>query len=396
MPLMTSETQHEANKADRIADSLIEIDNTQNLSAKETRQFVTPYAFEVSPELFGTHLASPTRRLIAMLVDLLLVALLTQVSSLILAGIAAATFFRAGNRLKKKMRFNGVRIFLRLLTALLLFVIAVGIFEAVNDDSSSNFGGAESLISIGQGVNGDEALGIDGLTAIGLSSKYLMASLDVQNNIQTKKCSDAELCWQALGNELVDELIKLKAPKKTAFEFLEAFVDLSEASLTRSQSKALQQNLQTNFSEQTPNIKQELNISIPTPLNGLNAITEPKPVQNQAVQNQTPSLLAWAQGLLEDLGLGFGWAALYFSVFTAWWKGQTPGKRLTQIKVVKLDGKGLNLWESFGRYGGYGAGFATGLLGFMQVYWDPNRQAIQDKISETLVLDLSKTKIQLR
>ncbi len=42
--------------------------------------------------------------------------------------------------------------------------------------------------------------------------------------------------------------------------------------------------------------------------------------------------------------------------------------------------------DCFGRYGGYGAGFATGLLGFLQVYWDPNRQAIQDKISATVVI----------
>jgi len=66
--------------------------------------------------------------------------------------------------------------------------------------------------------------------------------------------------------------------------------------------------------------------------------------------------------------------------------GKTPGKRLLNIQVLKLDGSGLSLWESFGRYGGYGAGLATGLLGFVQIYWDPNRQAIQDKISETLVI----------
>ena len=45
-----------------------------------------------------------------------------------------------------------------------------------------------------------------------------------------------------------------------------------------------------------------------------------------------------------------------------------------------------------GRYGGYGAGLATGLMGFLQIYWDPNRQAIQDKISETLVVDIRKNK----
>ena len=100
----------------------------------------------------------------------------------------------------------------------------------------------------------------------------------------------------------------------------------------------------------------------------------------------TYSIVAWIKGLVTELGLGFGWAVLYYSVFTAWFNGKTPGKRLLNIQVLKLDGSGLSLWESFGRYGGYGAGFATGLLGFLQIYWDPNRQAIQDKISETLVI----------
>ena len=100
----------------------------------------------------------------------------------------------------------------------------------------------------------------------------------------------------------------------------------------------------------------------------------------------TYSIVAWFKGLITELGLGFGWAALYYSVFTAWFNGKTPGKRLLNIQVLKLDGSGLSLWESFGRYGGYGAGLATGLLGFVQIYWDPNRQAIQDKISETLVI----------
>jgi len=60
------------------------------------------------------------------------------------------------------------------------------------------------------------------------------------------------------------------------------------------------------------------------------------------------------------------------------------------IKVVKIDAKSLTLWESFERYGGYSAGLATGLLGFAQIIWDANRQAIHDKISETMVIDLRK------
>lgn len=98
----------------------------------------------------------------------------------------------------------------------------------------------------------------------------------------------------------------------------------------------------------------------------------------------------WSKGVIKDLGLSFGWAALYFSVLTAIWHGQTPGKKLLNIRVVQLDGTPLSVWDSFGRYGGYGAGLATGLLGFIQIYWDPNRQAIHDKISSTIVIDVTK------
>ena len=96
------------------------------------------------------------------------------------------------------------------------------------------------------------------------------------------------------------------------------------------------------------------------------------------------------KGIIEDLGLGLGWAALYFSVFTAWWNGKTPGKRLFNIRVLQLDGTPLSMWDSFGRFGGYAAGTATGLLGFLQIFWDPNRQAIHDKISATVVIDEKK------
>ena len=45
---------------------------------------------------------------------------------------------------------------------------------------------------------------------------------------------------------------------------------------------------------------------------------------------------------------------------------------------------------SFGRYGGYAAGMATGGLGFAQVLWDANRQAVQDKLAHTVVVDLRR------
>lgn len=96
-------------------------------------------------------------------------------------------------------------------------------------------------------------------------------------------------------------------------------------------------------------------------------------------------ILGWISRLVDDLGLAFGWGAIYMTVFMTWWNGQTPGKKLLRIRVRQLDGTPLGWWESFERAGGYAAGFATGLLGFVQVFWDPNRQAIHDKIAETVV-----------
>ena len=121
-------------------------------------------------------------------------------------------------------------------------------------------------------------------------------------------------------------------------------------------------------------------------------ITDNTPIVHEHDKRSSYSILGWGKGLMEDLGVGIGWSSLYFTLFVAWWKGQTPGKRLLRLKIVQLDATPMTLWESFGRYGGYAAGLSTGLLGFLQVYWDPNRQAIQDKISSTVVIDVSKPK----
>jgi len=101
--------------------------------------------------------------------------------------------------------------------------------------------------------------------------------------------------------------------------------------------------------------------------------------------------LSWRDALqrqLQRLGLSFGWAIAYFTLLPSWWKGQTVGKRLSGLRVVELTGKPLGLMTCFGRYGGYAAGLATGGLGFLQVLWDPNRQAVQDKLAHTVVVDL--------
>lgn len=89
----------------------------------------------------------------------------------------------------------------------------------------------------------------------------------------------------------------------------------------------------------------------------------------------------------DQLGSAIGLWSIYFTALLTLWRGQTVGKRLMGVRVVRLDGSPIGWWPAFERAGGYVAGLATGLLGFAQVFWDPNRQCIHDKIVGTVVVD---------
>ena len=90
---------------------------------------------------------------------------------------------------------------------------------------------------------------------------------------------------------------------------------------------------------------------------------------------------------LDELGLGYGGALLYFTLVPLWWPGQTAGKRLLRLRVVEITGAPMTATLAFKRFGGYVAGLATGGVGFAQVMWDPNAQGLHDRAARTLVLD---------
>lgn len=352
--------------------------NEQNahLTHKETREIVTPYAFFVADDLLGTSLAGPFRRGFGLLIDLFFVLLLTQINSLVLAAVAAWTFFRAGNRLKTKKRFNTARIFLRLLVALLLFIVAMGIVDEINDANVPGYSSPDVS------VNSDSH--VDGMEVVAITAKYLLDTKTMKQQVTQGECEPAYDCLKTLGEELVQDIVDVGLDRDAIDGVLEGYLGVVTESLSTEQATELTDYLQHLVeSKQSSKNHEEPIFKEP----------EPDVSENANADARSKGIISWLESLMEELGLGLGWAAFYFSIFTAWWKGQTPGKKLMGIKVIKLDNTALNLWESFGRYGGYAAGLATGLMGFMQVFWDPNRQAIQDKISETLVIDLRKPKV---
>ena len=66
--------------------------------------------------------------------------------------------------------------------------------------------------------------------------------------------------------------------------------------------------------------------------------------------------------------------------------GQTPGKRLLHLKVVRRDGQPLSWGTAIARYLGYIVSALPLYLGFLWILWDRNKQGFHDKIAGTVVV----------
>jgi uncharacterized RDD family membrane protein YckC len=83
---------------------------------------------------------------------------------------------------------------------------------------------------------------------------------------------------------------------------------------------------------------------------------------------------------------------LYYGLANYFGNGQTPGKWVARTRVMSLTGGRMGLWQSFERGLGYGAAVLELGLGFLQFFWDRNRMCAQDRLAETIVVDVRKPK----
>lgn len=373
------------------------------LSAEETREILTPFAFKVDQSLFGISLAVPWRRGMALIIDLLLVAMLSGAPGELLAVLVAITLFKvASNKYTAKFgRKPGFRqAFLRFTAVFIVFVVLVETlptFFSEMDKFNNNVeqaGQAQSQVSSKKNsVNNED-----------VDNNFAKAALTLAASVAVSQSDcDSYNCWQTLTTDLFIAYAEQSPTAKQIEAFKQSLIAnvTEESALNKQQVEQLNAQLQKSLAKYSAkhlakkNETNEQKIDAP----GIsNVISDDDWAQERVLnegKNKTEDSsnaavykgFAWLQGLIEDLGIGFGWAAFYFTMFTALWHGQTPGKKLFHIRVIQLDGTPLSIWDSFGRYGGYGAGIATGLLGFAQIYWDPNRQAIHDKISATIVVN---------
>lgn len=376
----------------------------------DPRTIVTPYAFAVHPDLLGMPLATPWQRFGAIAVDGLVIFFLSRVGLGPLAIASTALLFWLATRKPNRDtvgKFFKVAVgclgFMVLgITALVLFLMnSDPVQEALEEV-------ATQIEAVSQGVPGDEAEDPNpGLADVaqGVFGAINLQSAESEEEAQTiidrfvqgshgagiPRSQIRELVrgiipedagWASDAGEMVDRAMATlpssaqespatPAPDDSAVEGEDAPLSAAAADSIETLNQELVQ-----AQENTDDLRDALAISNA-------ALGE----SNDALQEERDSgPFDWVLGIIDDLGIGFGWAAIYLTITHAWWKGTSIGKKFFRIRVVMIDKRPLNWWLSFERTGGYAAGLATGLLGFAQIFWDPNRQAIHDKVSETIVI----------
>lgn len=115
-----------------------------------------------------------------------------------------------------------------------------------------------------------------------------------------------------------------------------------------------------------------------------------------------PLEFAWRRFLLHETDIHVVWdfheagnivvMVLYWGLANYFGNGQTIGKWVARTRILSVTSERMGLWQSVERGLGYGAAVLEGGLGFLQFFWDPNRMCAQDRLAETIVVDLRKPK----
>ncbi len=391
---------------------------------------ITPASFAVAPELLGRPLASPGQRAAAMAIDLILLAVLVKGSGLFFGIAAAFALWRASARAGIGGRRPRLRTAFRVAAAGVLFIVIASnwgmwtrpLHRLTTDDSDSGSSGDADApaVTTDSGTEVNANLGDLAAVAEAMSLRRATSSADARKSadklvrrmkrkgispdnirsIEAGLAQGADSGKTALppaAMQALHEAIAAALPADTAAAASVADRD----SLARSYVRALARGDTAPLAQLRPRLGvafapdtlRTLGKEIKK-LSGENRRLTQR-IQQDSIRQTTSTAgvmasMADAGGelvkLMKKAGLGFGWTGLYFTGFVALMRGQTPGKWLMRIRIVRLDGRPMGWWAALERFGGYAASVVTALGGFFQILWDKNRQAMHDKIAETVVV----------
>jgi uncharacterized RDD family membrane protein YckC len=99
------------------------------------------------------------------------------------------------------------------------------------------------------------------------------------------------------------------------------------------------------------------------------------------------------KGFREVKVIGHGWTkafalipTLYFALLTYFTNGKTLGKWIMRIRVISIFHHRIFFWHCIERALGYAASAFEVGVGFLQIFWNPNRMCLHDRIAETIVI----------
>lgn len=393
------------------------------ITPRQLRSIVTEEPLQVSPDILGRRLAPPWRRAAAMSVDGLVVAILANAPGVLFGLAAALVLFRASRPsvpgagyIRRSFRFTS-----RLGGALVLFGVAVSLWGSVSDrlnrddddgrnagrgfvtdrggaSTQLNLSGVEAVQFAGEVValhraESEEAARAEAERLLQRMLVAGMAGPDARNALRDLAGDVEGRPWVAAAVQAVvaDHAIAETEPASPADPELATAPSADSVVLAYSAALAAEDSAAAD--SLLPRVVAEVSADTVRVLAGRiqELDSDQRALRTRVGQledelEEGPGILATMRSIAEDLGLGLGWFGLYFTATTALWRGKTPGKRLFGIRVVRLTGRPIGWWASFERFGGYAAGVATGLLGFLQILWDDNRQATHDKIAGTAVI----------
>ncbi|HSL69806.1 MAG TPA: RDD family protein [Longimicrobiales bacterium] len=305
-----------------------------------------------------------------MLIDLIVVALLIRMGALFLGLVAALVLWRFSGRAGTGGRIKQwSRVLLRAAAAVIAFLVVINAWQriaSVDSDDEQDLDDDVPSANLNFDLNGLDLSPSDGAQLIALAAELGAAD-----------SAGARL----LADSLAVTLRSAGADSARLLRLRPAALLLSRSNLNPAARAAID----SAFGVPDPDdLMQEQQATIQL-LSRQNA-----QLQGRLQADRTRGIRAWAGAAADDLGLGFGWMALYFTAFLALMRGQTPGKKLLRIRVLRLDAKPISWWIAFERFGGYAASATLGLLGFLQILWDRNRQGLHDKAVETVVIKVTK------
>jgi hypothetical protein len=347
--------------------------------AGDPRAFISQDALHVAPELIGLPLAGPWRRGAAFGIDGILVAFLSNAPGALFGLAAALVLFRAAARTGPNTGYlrRSVRLSLGFSGALVLFVLVVKGWGSISDRIQNKVIPDLAGDAVQTGADGgDVTVNMTGAQGLRIAGDVLTLRQS-RDEAQARERAErivSSLRQQGVAEADIRETITGITSGTDDKPWVGAAIDSVVSHLGSTDTAAAPTDSLSRMAARVHDLERE-KAALAT---RLAAATSPE---------HKPGLVARASTLIkDDLGLGLGWMGLYFTATVALWQGRTPGKRLLGIRIVRLNGKPIGWWAAFERFGGYAAGVATGLLGFAQIFWDKNRQAIHDKISETAVV----------